>query len=154
MVICSGYMAPEYFTKGRYSTKSDVYSFGVMVLEVVSGQKIGYFRVGEDVVDLKTYAWQSWNQGAAMDLIDPTLGGPTSKMMRCIHIGLLCVQENAANRPTMATVVLMLNSCSYIPPAPSRPGFFVHGSNESNRRDRECSHQSVNEASITEPYPR
>jgi hypothetical protein len=33
-----------------------------------------------------------------------------AEMMRCIHVGLLCVQQNAVDRPDMASVVLMLNS--------------------------------------------
>jgi hypothetical protein len=36
----------------------------------------------------------------------------TTEIMRCIHIGLLCVQENVADRPTMASIVLMLSSYS------------------------------------------
>ena len=39
--ICSGYMAPEYAMRGQLSMKADVYSFGVLVLEIVSGRKIG-----------------------------------------------------------------------------------------------------------------
>ena len=44
--------------------------------------------------------------------------------MRCFHIGLLCVQENPAKRPTMATIVLMLNSYSVSLPVPQRPALF------------------------------
>lgn len=47
-------------------------------------------------------------------------------MLKCIHIGLLCVQENAADRPTMATIVLMLSSMSLSLPVPSEPAFFMH----------------------------
>ncbi|KAJ0097424.1 hypothetical protein Patl1_27500 [Pistacia atlantica] len=39
-------------------------------------------------------------------------------MMRCIHIVLLCVRENVVNRPTMASVVLMLTGCSLSLPVP------------------------------------
>jgi hypothetical protein len=42
-----------------------------------------------------------------------------TEIMRCIHIGLLCVQENVADRPTMASEVLMLNSYSITLPIPS-----------------------------------
>ncbi|KAL5839824.1 hypothetical protein ACOSQ4_012432 [Xanthoceras sorbifolium] len=41
--------------------------------------------------------------------------------MKCIHIGLLCVQESVSDRPTMASVVIMLNSNSLTLPAPSKP---------------------------------
>lgn len=47
-------------------------------------------------------------------------------MMRCIHIGLLCVQEDVDDRPTMASVVLMLSSFSLTLPVPSEPAFFMH----------------------------
>ena len=50
--------------------------------------------------------------------------GSTNEMLRCIHIGLLCVQENAADRPTMAYVVLMLSSFSMTLNIPSTPAFY------------------------------
>ena len=36
-------MSPEYALDGKFSDKSDVYSFGVLVLEIVSGIKMGGF---------------------------------------------------------------------------------------------------------------
>jgi hypothetical protein len=56
--------------------------------------------------------------------------------MRCIHIGLLCVQENVVDRPTMASVVLMFNSYSITLPIPSQPAFFMH----SNINSKTASH--------------
>ncbi|XP_021811622.1 cysteine-rich receptor-like protein kinase 10 [Prunus avium] len=124
-----GYMAPEYAMHGHFSVKSDVYSFGVLVLEIVSGQKNNCFRRGENVEDLLSYAWKTWREGTASNVIDPTLRtGSRAEIMRCIHIGLLCVQENIADRPTMASIVLMLNSYSVTLPVPSQPAFFRHSS--------------------------
>ncbi|XP_018504788.2 cysteine-rich receptor-like protein kinase 29 [Pyrus x bretschneideri] len=120
-----GYMAPEYALYGHFSVKSDVYSFGVLVLEIVSGQKNNCFRHGQNVEDLLSYAWICWRQGTASNLIDPTLtNGSRNEIMKCIHIGLLCVQENIADRPTMNAIVLMLNSYSVTLPVPSQPAFF------------------------------
>ncbi|KAF5725969.1 putative cysteine-rich receptor-like protein kinase 35-like [Tripterygium wilfordii] len=120
-----GYMAPEYAMHGHFSIKSDVYSFGVLVLEIISGQRINHFHYGEEAEDLLTFAWKNWNVGTVSNLLDPTLRvGSRSEMMRCIHIGLLCVQENVASRPTMASVVLMLSSSSVSLSAPLRPAFF------------------------------
>ena len=63
-----------------------------------------------------------------LSVIDPSLTtGSRNEILRCIHIGLLCVQESAATRPTMATVALMLSSNSYTLTMPSRPAF-VHES--------------------------
>ena len=52
---CSGYMAPEYVIHGRFSVKTDVFSFGVLVLEIISGKRIGSFRYGENEEDLLSY---------------------------------------------------------------------------------------------------
>ncbi|KAE8686252.1 Cysteine-rich RLK 29 [Hibiscus syriacus] len=160
-----GYMAPEYAMHGQFSVKSDVFSFGVIVLEIVSGQKNNSFRHGETVEDLISSAWKHWRQGTAMNLIDPTLqDGSRNEMMRCIHIGLLCVQENVADRPTMATIILMLNSVSVTLPMPSQPAFFMHSGigsdmsssivSESYQSKSEELPLSKNEASITDLYPR
>ncbi|KAM1766229.1 hypothetical protein PS1_005102 [Malus domestica] len=124
-----GYMAPEYVMHGCFSVKSDVYSFGVLILEIVSGQKNNCFRQGDNVEDFLSYAWKCWREGIAPNLIDPTLtNGSRNEIMRCIHIGLLCVQENIDDRPTMNSIVLMLNSSSVTLPVPSQPAFFRHRS--------------------------
>ena len=48
MLVCSGYMAPEYAMHGQFSVKSDVYSFGVLILEIISGKKISSFNQSDD----------------------------------------------------------------------------------------------------------
>ncbi|XVE87860.1 hypothetical protein DITRI_Ditri19aG0022200 [Diplodiscus trichospermus] len=132
-----GYMAPEYAMHGKFSVKSDVFSFGVLILEIVSGQRNNCFRNGENVEDLVSCAWINWRQGTPLNLIDPTLrDGSRNEMLRCIHIGLLCVQENIADRPTMATVILMLSSFSFTLPLPSAPAFFMHSDIESDTSDQ------------------
>ena len=92
----------------------------------------------------------------ASNSIDPTLGvGSTTEIIRCIHIGLLCVQENAADRLTMASVVLMLNSNSITLSVPSRPAFFIHSNVELDlQSDQSILLASTNDASITALHPR
>ena len=48
----------------------------------------------------------------------------TSHMMRCINIALLCVQENAVDRPTMSEVVAMLSSDTVALFEPKHPAYF------------------------------
>ncbi|KEH43965.1 receptor-like kinase [Medicago truncatula] len=159
-----GYMAPEYAMHGQFSVKSDVFSFGVLVLEIISGHKnstnIGH---GNDVEYLLSFAWRSWREGKAQNMIDAALNNiSANEIMRCIHIGLLCVQENVVDRPTMATVALMLNSYSLTLSIPSKPAYF-YGSGTRSLQDMELwagnigsttSGESVNHASNTDPYPR
>ncbi|ONM57999.1 cysteine-rich receptor-like protein kinase 19 [Zea mays] len=126
-----GYMAPEYASEGIFSVKSDVYSFGVLLLEIVSGKRnTGHHNYG-DFVNLLGYAWQLWRDGRVFELIDPTLGerGDVATIVRCVKVALLCVQESATDRPTMADVTAMLatagDAASAGPlPDPKRPPHF------------------------------
>ncbi|XP_060672397.1 cysteine-rich receptor-like protein kinase 10 [Ziziphus jujuba] len=124
--ICGtyGYMAPEYVKHGKFSTKSDVYSFGILVLEIITGQKISS---PQNYANLQSHAWQHWTNGIALELMDPTMDGHWSKqeVLSCIHIGLLCVQEAAINRPKMSNVITMFSNLSVSHLVPSRPAFFV-----------------------------
>ncbi|KAH7834028.1 hypothetical protein Vadar_012079 [Vaccinium darrowii] len=160
-----GYMAPEYRLHGEFSDKSDVFSFGVLLLEILSGQKNNRFRTSQNGEDLISYAWESWRDGIASNLIDPTLRANSNStcemIMRYIHIGLLCVQKNVAERPTMGSVVLMLSSSSLTLSDPSEPGSFLHSINSEVPVVNGCSYgavnepiQSVNENTITELDPR
>lgn len=84
--------------------------------------------------------------------------------MRCFHIGLLCVQESVANRPTMSLVVSMLNNNHSLLPTALRPGFLMHSTTQevehnsqisgSNYSEQNSTQFSVNGVSISELYPR
>ncbi|XP_029126511.1 cysteine-rich receptor-like protein kinase 10 isoform X2 [Cajanus cajan] len=166
-----GYMAPEYAMHGQFSVKSDVFSFGVLILEIVSGHKNSGIRNQESFEDLLSFAWKNWKEGTALNIVDPSLNNNSrNEMMRSIHIGLLCVQENSSDRPTMATIMLMLNSYSLSLPIPTEPAFYINSRTRSlpsmqsweyNSRETGSSEpilkstqESLNEASITELYPR
>ncbi|XP_022142139.1 putative receptor-like protein kinase At4g00960 [Momordica charantia] len=153
-----GYMAPEYAYHGQFSIKSDVFSFGVLILEIISGQKNNSFCIDENAEDLLSFAWKNWREGTPENVIDAILSsGRTTEMIRCIHIGLLCVQENPADRPTMASIILMFNSFSLTLSVPSRPAFFLHSNNISSSADHSQTaplQASQNGASITDLYPR
>ncbi|XP_058725202.1 cysteine-rich receptor-like protein kinase 10 isoform X2 [Vicia villosa] len=152
-----GYMAPEYVMHGQFSVKSDVFSFGILVLEIVSGIKNSGIRDGENIEYLSSFAWRNWKEGMTMNIIDPTLNNDSrNEIMRCIHIGLLCVQENIASRPTMTSVVVMLNSDSVTLPIPLEPAFHMDNRNFQDIKSwgHSSAQESVNETSITELYPR
>ncbi|GAU36631.1 hypothetical protein TSUD_387830 [Trifolium subterraneum] len=120
-----GYMSPEYAMEGLFSEKSDVFSFGVLLLEIISGRKNTSFYNHEQALSLLGYAWKLWNEEEVVSLIDPEICNPDNvdHILRCIHIGLLCVQEIAKERPTMATVVSMLSSEIVKFPSPCQPAF-------------------------------
>ena len=70
-------------------------------------------------------AWQLWNEGKGLEIIDLTMDESCSsnEELRCIHVGLLCVQDEAADRPMMSDVVSMLNNDTILLPAPKQPTF-------------------------------
>lgn len=120
-----GYMAPEYAMDGLFSVKSDVFSFGVLVLEIISGKKNRGFYYTSNQLNLLGHAWNLWREGNGIDLIDSAAGEvySTHEVLRCIQVGLLCVQERAEDRPNMSSVVLMLSSETAPLPQPKNPGF-------------------------------
>ena len=91
-----------------------------------------------------------WNEGRGLDLVDELLGDSysSSEVMKCMHIGLLCVQDNATDRPTMADVALMLSSDIY-GLKPKRPVFTIQNSIYHLESHYENTYSSKNEASIT-----
>ncbi|CAN6689957.1 unnamed protein product [Malus baccata var. baccata] len=114
-----GYMSPEYAMGGIFSEKSDVYSFGVLLLEIISGRKSTSFYYKEEQQGFLAYVWHLWNEGRGLKFVDEVLADSysLSEVTRCMRIGLLCVQDKAADRPTMPDVVFMLSSEKDLPPA-------------------------------------
>uniref|UniRef100_A0A2N9HLB3 non-specific serine/threonine protein kinase n=1 Tax=Fagus sylvatica TaxID=28930 RepID=A0A2N9HLB3_FAGSY len=141
-----GYMSPEYVVHGQYSIKSDVFSFGVLILEIVSGKKNRGFHHPEHHLNLLGHAWRLWIEDRPIELINDSVGDFTvSEVLRCIHVGLLCVQKRQEDRPNMSSVVQMLSSESLLP-KPRQPGFYI-GSPEAYSSS--CTHCSENKITFT-----
>ncbi|KAJ4876469.1 putative cysteine-rich receptor-like protein kinase 35 [Raphanus sativus] len=102
--------------------KSDVYSFGVLVLEIISGKKCSsLYHIDEFSGNL---AWRLWKAGSPLELVDPTIvdSYESDEAVRCIHIALLCVQEDPTDRPMLPAIIMMLTSSSatlLVPRAPA-----------------------------------
>ncbi|XP_050134943.1 G-type lectin S-receptor-like serine/threonine-protein kinase B120 isoform X1 [Malus sylvestris] len=123
-----GYMSPEYALYGHFSEKLDVFSFGVLLLEIVSGKRNSAFHRFEDPLTLAGWAWRLWKEGREIEVIDELLRETCQldEALRCIHVGLLCVQEAPADRPSMSSVICMLhnNEATSLP----QPAFSIHKS--------------------------
>ncbi|XP_057435517.1 G-type lectin S-receptor-like serine/threonine-protein kinase At4g27290 [Lotus japonicus] len=151
-----GYMAPEYAIDGIFSIKSDVYSFGILILEILSGKKNKGLSYSNHSCNLVGHAWRLWKECTPVALIDTCLEDSyiLSETLRCIHIGLLCVQHQPDDRPTMASVLIMLNSENALP-QPKEPIFF---SEKVSVKDKSTSDSmtssSVNEVTVSIMEPR
>ncbi|KAH7521605.1 hypothetical protein FEM48_Zijuj07G0050900 [Ziziphus jujuba var. spinosa] len=155
----------EYAFHGKFSVKSDVYSFGVIILEIVTDKKNSSFLQSDGPTDLLSYAWKHWMDGTILEMLDPSLGNSYSRneVIRCIHIGLLCVEEDPVSRPTMATIVLMLSSYSVSLALPRKPAFLPQTRTnqdmpsvgiESNKSTSKSKSTTINNMSISEIFPR
>ncbi|KAH6798015.1 hypothetical protein C2S52_022569 [Perilla frutescens var. hirtella] len=144
-----GYMSPEYVLHGIFSEKSDVYSFGVLLLEIMSGKKNSSFYDADQHLFLIAYAWKLWNEGRIISLMDPGMyiSGMEGDIVRYVNVGLLCVQETAADRPNISTVLSML-SCEIVGLSrPKQPAFvgmqMSHGTKSSAKSSSKCSSNDV-----------
>ncbi|CAM0906161.1 unnamed protein product [Alopecurus aequalis] len=163
-----GYMSPEYAMRGHYSIKSDVFSFGVLMLEFVTGRRSSGSYNFDESVDLLSLIWEHWSTGTITEIVDSSLRShaPGDQVVKIFHIGLLCVQDNPADRPMMSTVNIMLSSNTVSLQSPSKPSFFMTKSVTYSDPYSESSYlmasqstgkpgmSSPNEVSITEPEPR
>ncbi|XP_042479592.1 G-type lectin S-receptor-like serine/threonine-protein kinase B120 [Macadamia integrifolia] len=150
-----GYMSPEYAMDGLFSVKSDVFSFGVVMLEILSGKKNNCFYQADCNLNLLGHAWELWRKGKIFDLMDDTLvhSCSTSEFTRYVHVGFLCVQECAADRPTMSEVVSMLSNETTSLPSPKSPAFTV-GKTNIGVESSSSGQESVNDITISAIYGR
>ncbi|KAJ4828222.1 hypothetical protein Tsubulata_813111 [Turnera subulata] len=145
-----GYMSPEYAMEGLYSIKSDVFSYGVLMLEIISGRKNNdYYEEGPSK-NLIGHVWELWREGTVLDIAETLLGQtyPPHEVRKCIQVGLLCVQENPVERPTMSAVVFMLGNETTLP-TPSKPAFILKTKQSNLDSSTTRSASSINDASIT-----
>ncbi|KAI0505019.1 hypothetical protein KFK09_015976 [Dendrobium nobile] len=154
-----GYMSPEYVIQGIYSAKSDVFSFGVIVLEVISNQRNRGSSNSKSINHLVELAWSLWNKGKALELVDESISNSFSiaEVLKCIKVGLLCIQERPNDRPLMSSVILMLTSDKEVLPEPKRPGFVAmrqHSFEGDHSSSTKQESDSINEISLTIPFGR
>ncbi|XBI95259.1 hypothetical protein VPH35_031763 [Triticum aestivum] len=145
-----GYMSPEYAMGGAFSIKSDTYGYGVLILEIVSGMKISSPQLRTNFSSLITYAWRLWEEGKATGLVDSSIVAscPPHEALRCIHVGLLCVQDRPSDRTLMLLVLSIIENGSGLLPTPKQPIYFTT-SNCEGEEARENMENSLNAISIT-----
>ena len=91
-----------------------------------------------------------WSKNKGVELVDEALAGifSSSEVTRCIHVGLLCVQDHAADRPSMSDVVFMLiNETDR--PQPKQPVYTFQSSPRCKFQLQNQSKSSVNEDTIS-----
>lgn len=102
-----GYLDPEYYMTQQLTAKSDVYSFGVVLLELIMAKPPIYekkyiVREVKMALDMEDRLYCGLK-----DVMDPVLRkmGDLLSLPRFLKLALQCVEEVAAERPSMNNIV-------------------------------------------------
>ncbi|CAA2953781.1 receptor kinase At5g39000 [Olea europaea subsp. europaea] len=146
----------EYTIHGIVLVKSNVFSFGVVVLEILHGRRSYSFCSPQECEDYSALdplkrVWKMWNEGKALEFLDKSMKDEflADEALRCIQVGLLCVQDLPGDRPTMQSVLGMLEGEVPSLPQPLPPRAYVK--KETYSSSKMSTHiNATNEVTITE----
>ncbi|XP_076893799.1 putative serine/threonine-protein kinase PBL22 [Bidens hawaiensis] len=107
-----GYLDPNYFTTGKLTRKSDVYAFGVVLLEVLCRKRAVDKSLDDEEWGLVTWVQDSIKEGKLKRIIDPDIRSEISpkSLKKFVKIAERCLHNSPKQRPTMAEVVVSLES--------------------------------------------
>ncbi|CAO2152644.1 unnamed protein product [Urochloa humidicola] len=104
-----GYMAPEYVCNRIITTKADIYSLGVIIIEMVTGRRIGPFDVLTSWQDFVEPVLNNWRNRLEEAMRYTTLEIYCQQIKSILEIGLSCVKINRMERPTTTEIIQRLN---------------------------------------------
>uniref|UniRef100_A0A175YLD1 Receptor-like serine/threonine-protein kinase n=1 Tax=Daucus carota subsp. sativus TaxID=79200 RepID=A0A175YLD1_DAUCS len=109
----------------RGTSSTGVHCFPLSIIIAATNNFAFSEKLGQGGFGTVYKIWDRWLQGTPLEVVDRSLGESyvVDEVLRCIHVGLLCVQESAVVRPTMSEVVTML--CNERTPSspPEQPAF-------------------------------
>jgi hypothetical protein len=93
-----------------------------------------------------------WREGKTEELADSSFMESCigDEVVLCIHVALLCVQDNPDDRPLMSSIVSILDNGSTSLPAPNSPAYFTRRNVEMEELFRDDNQNSVNSVTLTE----
>ncbi|KAL9672483.1 hypothetical protein QQ045_028734 [Rhodiola kirilowii] len=138
-----GYVAPEWISGVAITTKADVYSYGMTLLELISGRRNvevppssstapePISASGRDKWFFPPYAAQLIIEGNTAAVMDDRLNSAynASEAERVGLVAIWCIQDDEESRPTMGSVVKMLEGIVEVtvPPQPKLIQALVSG---------------------------
>ncbi|GLT65960.1 hypothetical protein SLA2020_383560 [Shorea laevis] len=104
-----GYIAPEYGYTCKVNEKSDVYSFGVVLMELVSGKRPIEPEYGEGKNIVHWVCSKLKTRESILSIVDPKIPSAyKDDAIKVLRIAILCTARLPELRPTMRSVVQML----------------------------------------------
>jgi serine/threonine protein kinase len=116
-----GYLAPEWHKNTPISVKADVYSYGVMLLEIVFCRRNIEANVSRpEEVQLSNWAYELM-VARELDKLDLGEDVDLQNLEKMVMVGMWCIQDEPGIRPSMKSVVLMLEGITdvSVPPHPT-----------------------------------
>ncbi|KAI4353162.1 hypothetical protein L6164_002132 [Bauhinia variegata] len=116
-----GYLAPEWQKNTPISVKADVYSYGIVLLEILCCRKNLDVNVSEpEQILLASWVYKCFVAGELHKLV---LGEDADKnvLENMVKVALWCIQDEPVLRPTMKSVIFMMEGITEvsIPPSPT-----------------------------------
>ncbi|XP_077236531.1 G-type lectin S-receptor-like serine/threonine-protein kinase LECRK4 [Tasmannia lanceolata] len=113
-----GYVAPEWHRNRPISVKADVYSFGIVLLEIVCCRRNLDLNAADEQIVLCEWVYSCFLDGELRKILGGE-GVEEATLERMVKVGLWCIQDEPHLRPSMKTVVLMLEGNRDVPIPPS-----------------------------------
>lgn len=104
-----GYIAPEFGYTNKVNEKCDIYSFGVVLMELVTGKRPIEPEFGENK-DIVNWVYSKLkDKKSILSIVDSRIPEAFKEdAIKILKIAILCTSAVPALRPTMRTVVQML----------------------------------------------
>ncbi|PON61256.1 Mitogen-activated protein kinase kinase kinase [Parasponia andersonii] len=133
-----GYCAPEYAITGKLTLKSDIYSFGMVLLELITGRKAADDSSGNVRWLVNWVLPLLQDERTIPRIADPRLNGayPEGSLKKALQIVMMCLREDAKNRPSMTDLVQSLDylaSKKYVNPVEESTSRAHHSPYEASR---------------------
>ncbi|XP_022031586.2 G-type lectin S-receptor-like serine/threonine-protein kinase LECRK3 [Helianthus annuus] len=116
-----GYLAPEWQKNSPISLKVDIFSYGIVLLETICCRRNLDVHVSNpDEIVLSSWVYKCFERGQ-LDLLVNLEEVEKEALERLVKVGLWCIQDEPAHRPSMKCVLLMLEGITDIatPPCPT-----------------------------------
>ncbi|XP_073120839.1 rust resistance kinase Lr10-like [Henckelia pumila] len=152
-----GYIAPEMLSRtfGRVSFKSDVYSFGMLLLEMVGGRKnVDQSAANKSQVYFPEWIYNRLNEeetwGVQIDDHQDDEDGECKIARKLTMIGLWCIQWYPTDRPSMKTLVQMLEGDGQSLAMPPNPFSAASTAGSSNNVSQTSQHHFSSSSTKTD----